>query len=308
VRSGRVELRVPPTPARFLRITQLGDEPFWGWSVRELFVYADDPSGAWIVPDGDVEALARAVHAAGVTRLYADAGWASRIALAHPEIRVLPANLSVDAYGYAPAADRLPTVRWEPGSGALLVEGPDADGFEQTAGASNLRWTHRDVAGFRLFVYAPPPPLPGRPIATDDLHLSAAIHSEGAPRAADGRRHTRWTTGRARQAGDWLRIDLRELRRVRGVRLWTSDPDGSPGELEVEGTTDGATFSTLAPLVHRAGPMAWGGFTSLRDGVDTVRLDFAPTVLRGIRLTLRQGDAKKQWSVHELVVYADDPG
>ena len=196
VRSGRVELRVPPTPARFLRITQLGDEPFWGWSVRELFVYADDPSGAWIVPDGDVEALARAVHAAGVTRLYADAGWASRIALAHPEIRVLPANLSVDAYGYAPAADRLPTVRWEPGSGAL-VEGPDADGFEQTAGASNLRWTHRDVAGFRLFVYAPPPPLPGRPIATDDLHLSAAIHSEGAPRAADGRRHTRWTTGRA---------------------------------------------------------------------------------------------------------------
>jgi len=95
---------------------------------------------------------------------------------------------------------------------------------------------------------------------------------------------------------------------VRGVRLWTSDPDGSPGELEVEGTTDGATFSTLAPLVHRAGPMAWGGFTWLRDGVDTVRLDFAPTVLRGIRLTLRQGDAKKQWSVLELVVYADDPG
>jgi hypothetical protein len=39
--------------------------------------------------------------------------------------------------------------------------------------------------------------------------------------------------------------------------------------------------------------------------VESVRLDFAPTVLRAIRLTLTRGDPVYDWSVHELAVYAD---
>ena len=40
VRSGRVELRVAPTAARHLRITQTGRGALWAWTIRELYVYA----------------------------------------------------------------------------------------------------------------------------------------------------------------------------------------------------------------------------------------------------------------------------
>jgi hypothetical protein len=306
VRSGRVELRVPPTPARYLRVTQLGQEGFWGWSVRELFVYAADAAGAWSVPDADGQALARAVRAAGITRLYADHGWGSRVALTDPEVRVLPANLAVDAYNFpGPGMADLPPVRWQPGSGAL-VEGPDAASFARTAEASGLGIVRTDLGAFRLFTYAPPPALPGRPVPVADLRVTASVDPARAPRAADGRRHTRWTTGRAQAAGDWLRVDFRAPVRIRAVRVQTESPAESPRELRLEGTTDGATWSALAPTAHTASPTRWGGFTWLRDGVDTIRLDVAPITLRGIRLTLVRGAPVAAWSVHELVVYSDD--
>ena len=93
VRSGRVELRVAPVPARHLRITQTGRGGAWAWTIRELYVYAatGGDAAAPVGPDGAT--LARAVRSAGVERLYADHGWASRVALADPAIRVPPANL-----------------------------------------------------------------------------------------------------------------------------------------------------------------------------------------------------------------------
>jgi len=35
---------VPPTPARYLRISQTGAASRWPWSISELFVYALDPA------------------------------------------------------------------------------------------------------------------------------------------------------------------------------------------------------------------------------------------------------------------------
>ena len=118
VRSGRVELRVPPTPARYLRVTQTGQAVGWYWTVRELFVYAADPGAVPTPPRADGVALARTVRAAGVTRLYADRGWASRVALVDPELRVPPANLALDAYNdRGPESELLPEMPWSPGVG-----------------------------------------------------------------------------------------------------------------------------------------------------------------------------------------------
>ena len=102
VRSGRVELRVAPTPARYLRITQTGRDPRWEWAMRELFVdaAAEGPPASPAAVDGTV--LARALRRAGVVRLYADHGWGNRMALADPAIRVLPANVQIDPYGSPP--------------------------------------------------------------------------------------------------------------------------------------------------------------------------------------------------------------
>jgi hypothetical protein len=123
--------------------------------------------------------------------------------------------------------------------------------------------------------------------------------------AVDGDRSTRWGTGRPQTPGDWLRVDLHATETVRAVRVWTSLAHDWPRGISLEGSPDGAVWRPLATRLSTEGGLRWGGIALLRDGVESVRLDFAPTVLRAIRLTLTRGDPVYDWSVHELAVYAD---
>src|SRR5262249_28355403 len=144
VRSGRVELRVAPTPARHLRITQTGRGAIWAWTIRELYGYAAN-GGAAPEAAGDDAALARAGRTAGGRRLHADHGRGGRVAFADPALRVLPATLQLDDYGYRGSATMLlPPVEWTAGSGALL-EPPDAEGFAEAARAGGLGFARQPV-------------------------------------------------------------------------------------------------------------------------------------------------------------------
>jgi hypothetical protein len=87
--------------------------------------------------------------------------------------------------------------------------------------------------------------------------------------------------------------------------VWTRTPLDWPRGLALEGSTDGAAWHPLAARISTEGGLRWGGIALLREGVDAVRLDFPPTVLRALRLTLTRGDPVFDWSVHELAVYAD---
>ena len=181
VRGRRVELRVPPTPARYLRITQTGQGDVRNWTVSELFEYAADPGAIPAPPREDGAALARSVHTAGVTRLYADPGWASRVAAVDPGLHVPPANLALNAYDFRGESELLPEMRWGPGSGAL-VEAPDADGFVSVARASGVGFTRVDLGGLALFVYAPPAGLSGTPIPASSLRISVSRYRRGPAR------------------------------------------------------------------------------------------------------------------------------
>jgi hypothetical protein len=304
VRGGRVELRVPPTPARYLRITQTGANSIWPWTVRELFVYAAAGEPATEPPPLDGPTLAGALRAAGVSRLYADHGWAARAALADPSLRIPPANLALDAYNFkGHASDLLPPARWEPGAGVLL-EPADAEGFVAAAAASGLAYTERAVGALRLFAHAPPPPGPGVPLPASAVRLSASREPARAALAADGDPATRWASAGPQAAGDWVRVDLDRPRRVRAVRLWTGYATDAPRALALEGSDDGVAWRPLAAAVSREGALRWGGIALLRDGAQGVRLDFPPTGVSALRLTLTRGDPVFDWSIHELVVLA----
>jgi Dolichyl-phosphate-mannose-protein mannosyltransferase/F5/8 type C domain len=304
VRSGRVELRIPPTPLRHLRIVQTGRQARFGWSMRELFVYAASGAPAH-TPTVSGARLAAALRGAGVTRLYADHGWGSRVALADPEIRVLPANLGLDAYGFEGAArDLLPPVRWRPGV-AVLLESTDADGFLRAARVAGLGFTEREVGGLRLFVHAPRPPRAGLPVRAEKLRASGFPRPEAAALALDGDRRTAWTTGRSQRVEDWFRVDLPGPQTIRAVRLWTGDRTAWPRGLAVEGSVDGVTWQSLATDVSTQGPHRWGGIALLRDGVEAVRLDFGPATLSALRVRLTRDD-RDEWSINELSVFADE--
>ena len=306
VRSGRVELRVPPTPARYLRVTQTGQGVGWYWTVRELFVYAADPGAVPTPPRADGAALARNVRAAGVTRLYADVGWASRVALVDPELRVPPANLALDAYNFrGPESQLLPEMQWSPGVGAL-VEAPDADGFVSVARASGLAFTRVDVGGLVLFVYAPPAAPPGTPIPASSLQVGVSRSRRVAGRAVDGNPGTRWTTARPQAPGDWLRVDFAGPRTIQAVRLWAIKRNEWPRGLQVEASAGGETWQPLTAELRGESAIRWGGITPLRSDLQALRLEFAPTTLRALRLTLTEGHWRYAWSVNELTVYAAD--
>jgi hypothetical protein len=299
VRSGRVELRLTPTPARHLRIFQTGVESRWQWSVQELFVYAADPTAPPTPAEGVDQALVDAIRAAGVRRLYADHGWAQRVALADPDLQVPPANLPLDPYNFTgPDSELFPLVRWEPGSGAL-VEPPDVPGFLRTAGASVLGVRRIDLGGLSLFAHQSP----GLPIPHDELRVTASVAPERASRAVGGRPNLRWTTGRPQAAGNWLRIDLAVPRRVRAVRLWTRAFAESPRAVRLEGAADGATWTPLEARVRTEHRVRWAGFTWVREEPTAVWLEVPPVLTRALRLVLTR-DAPDPWSVHELTVYA----
>jgi hypothetical protein len=304
VRSGRVELRVPSTPARHLRITQTGQGALWAWTIRELYVYAATGAPApSIRADGAM--LAQALAGAGVRRLYADHGWASRVALADPAIRVPPANLQLDDYGFKGSATMLlPPFRWEPGTGVLL-ESVDAESFAEAAGAGGLAFARRAVEGLTLFIHAPPP-AGGTPLAARALRVTASRHAERARLAIDGDPATRWATAGPRAAGDWFRVDLSAARSVRGGRIAVANPADLPGQVVIEGSPDGVRWDRLAATLRPETRHRWGGFGLLDDGALALRFEFPPATLAALRLTLPAGDPLFDWSIHELSVYGSE--
>jgi hypothetical protein len=306
VRSGRVELRVPPTLARYLRIVQTGPSARWPWSISELFVYGVDPGApSHPAPWQSGAEIASALRRAGVRQLYADHGWGSAAALANRDLRILPANLHLDLYGWnGPRAELTPAVVWEPGAGAL-VEPIDAEGFLRVAAATGRPVAQESLGGLMLFRATPPAPSPGRPLAHTELAMTASVHPEWAALALDDKPDTRWATGRPQSPGDWLRVDLRAAARLVAVRVWTHTPLDWPRGIALEGSADGASWRPLPARLSTEGDLRWGGIALLRNGVEAVRLDFAPTVLRALRLTLTRGDPVYDWSVHELTVYTD---
>jgi len=64
-------------------------------------------------------------------------------------------------------------------------------------------------------------------------------------------------------------------------------------------------FDWISARVSTEGELRWGGIALLRSGVETVRLDFPPTSLRALRVTLTRGDPVFDWSVHELTLFAE---
>jgi hypothetical protein len=305
VRSGRVELRVAPTPARYLRVTQTGHGALWAWTIRELYVYAATGAGAVPAAEADGATLARAVEGAGVRRLYADHGWASRVALADPAVRVPPADLQLDDYGWKGSATMLlPPFSWEPGTGVLL-ESTDADAFAETARAGGLAFDRRPVDGLTLFVHVPAR-MPGSLLPASAFGVTASRNPKRASLAVDRDPATRWATAGPRAAGDWFRVDLPGVRPLRGVRLAAANPADLPPGLIVEGSSDGVRWERLLAAPRTEHRYRWGGFGVLDDGAIALRLEFPPARVRALRLVLPAGDPVFDWSINELAVYGGD--
>ena len=301
VRWGRVEVRFPPRAARHFRVTHLGDDRHFGWTIRELFAYAvvRAAPGAGQDPGAALGALRRA----GIRRLYADHGVGARFAaLAPGTLAIWPANLQVDAYGTVPPPNGLPTVT--PAADAAIVYPvslPSASSIEAMLRAAGWGFGADEVGGYRILAGFRQAAPPGTALAPRGWRVSGTPPDADAAAVLDGQPHTRWSTRAPQKPGDWLRIDLPAPATLTGVELDLGPfRFDYPRGIAVEVAGTGGAWARVPATPHLVGRIVWTGTHLLRDGVDRVVLRFAPVRTGALRLVQTGSDPVFDWSVTEL--------
>jgi hypothetical protein len=304
VRWGRVEVRFPPRPARYLRVTHLGRDERFPWTVRELFVYeAGDPGSE---PPLDPRAAAAALLAMGARRVYADHGEAPRLVAASGDrLQAPPDNARVDRYGLTPPLERLPLLAPAPDAAVAFPMGvPSGASIEAALGSTGIGFTATEAGGYRLLGRLEPA-VPPAGIARAVPARVTAQPARDDPRAAvDGRVKTRWSTRAPQVPGQWLEVELDAPTELGGVEL---DLGGAvleyPRGLSVRLARD-AGWVDVDATVRWDGPLVWTGTHVLRAGVERVVVRFPPTRARALRLVQTGRDAFYPWSVAELRLLA----
>src|SRR5262249_20187480 len=147
---------------RHVRVTHLGQDERFAWTVRELFVYeANDPRSG---PSADPPAAAAALLAMGVRRVYADHGEGPRLAeAARRPLFAVPDNVRVDRYGLRPSLERLPFLTPAPDAAVAYRTGTASDpSIEAVLRSAGVSFSVAEAGGYRLLGRLAPARLPGR--------------------------------------------------------------------------------------------------------------------------------------------------
>jgi hypothetical protein len=304
VRWGRVEARFAPRPARHLRLTHVGRDERFPWTVRELFVYEAGEPGP--EPSTDPRTAAAALLAMGARRVYADHGEGQRIvAAAGGRLLTPPDNVRVDRYGLAPPLERLPFLVPAPDAAVAYPAGtPSGPALEAVLRVAGLRFAAADVGGYRLLGPLSPAPRPRHAEGLPQARVTTAPVGDAPGAVMDGSVESRWSTRAPQTPGQWLQIDLDASADLGGFEL---DQGGAlfeyPRGLAVQALRE-AGWEDVRTTVHRVGPLVWTGAHLLRAGVERVVVTFPATRTRALRVAQTGEDGHYPWSIAELRLLA----
>jgi hypothetical protein len=301
VRWGRIELRFPPHRARFVRLTQLGTNPRFAWTIRELFVYESGGAatgGPPIDPGPVIDALERA----GARRVLADHAVAARLVHASRGTLTSPLGNLSDLYGTMLPAGLLPPVHPGPDLGIVYPPTlPSASAIEDSLTRAGWTFSRAEAAGYRVLTQFAPRPLGGVRLTRQGWRLTASPGSSDTHAAADGRSETRWATQRAQHPGDWFRVDLADLTPLVGVDLdLGAFPTDYPRSVALEVAGDDGSWTRLPVDLVLVGPLGWAGTHVLREGVERVALRFPTTRARSVRVVQTGAHQVFDWSIAEI--------
>jgi len=165
------------------------------------------------------------------------------------------------------------------GNSSGFVEVADVAQARKDTRTRNTPWTYDELMGA----------LP-RYVPSSRLKVSASDKSADAAKAIDGRKETRYTSGKFMRPGMWFQIELAEPMSVAGVTLDTrSSAADYPRGCDVAVSADGNTWTSV---LKKAGD---GSFAVTELGFQPVRTKF-------IRITQTGSAERNFWSIHELKV------
>ncbi len=316
LRRPRVEVRFPPTGARFIRLTQTGQDDVYTWSIRELSVYR--PVFAPGDPDvTQLDAVAHLLSQREVTRVYGDHWVLSRLRVASRRaLPVLPVSTYVDKHGRTdlyrhwehPPDYRRPERLQLSRTAVVVLEGwvGTSAAFERTleeAGYTFQRETRGEYLVYSRFVA---PAMPTGPLPRAGWRVTASVAGEPAERAIDGDRSSRWSSvGAAPQTpGMWFMVDLDTPAVIGAIEL---DFEGSaqdyPRGLALAVSPDGERWEDVSPTITKVARLYWTGTHAIQGGVQRMVLRFPARSARFLRLRQTGTDLRYGWSIHELHVY-----
>jgi len=126
---------------------------------------------------------------------------------------------------------------------------------------------------------------------SDKLKVTASANAGAAPNAVDGKRDTRWTTGRPMKPGDWFALDFRMTVRVKAISL-DHQPSANdwPRKYEVYVSDDGKDWGR--PVLKGKG-----------DKKGPTRITFPePVETRHVKIVQTGPTTKWHWSIHRMNV------
>lgn len=304
VRWGRVEVRFPARPARYVRLTHLGQDDRYPWTVRELFAYetGQPPAESPVDP----REAASALLAMGARHVYADHGEGPRlVAASGGRLLAPPDNVAVDRYGLSPPLERLPFLSVATDAAiAFPRDAPSGPSIEAALRAAGVGFVTRDAGGYRLLGRLDAAAPPAHVASAVPVRVAAEPADDDPRDAVDGRVSTRWSTRVPQAPSQWLEVELDAPAELGGLEL---DLGGStleyPRDLAVRVPRDGG-WEDLRITVRWVGPLVWTGTHVLRAGVERIIVTFPPTRVRTLRVVQTGREALHPWSVAELRLLA----
>jgi 4-amino-4-deoxy-L-arabinose transferase-like glycosyltransferase len=170
--------------------------------------------------------------------------------------------------------------------------------------AAGARPQRGQVGDWSVFWDIAPPPAIPRALSPNGWRITASPGPEIAPRAADYNATLGWRTPGGQQLGQWLLVDLGQVRpKVCSLLLFNGMAENGPQRLVLRGSQDGQQWEKLADVDGLPVPFAWsaGKLVALRWN-NWQEFRFTPRPLRYLRLEQADKRPRWNWSVLELSV------
>lgn len=291
----RLDIYFPPQPARYLRLVQTGKGQLSYWSIQELSLFRSGPAD----PPPDPAAVVTHAHRQGVKAVFGDIclkAWLPN------DLRPMPQEPPVNPTWPMQILPRdvLPA---QPGGVMLALDPSQAAETAELLRNQGWGFQEAEVGGYQVYWGLARREALGPALPLSGASLRASIGAE-VERARDGDPQTRWDSGRPRQAGDRLEIDLGQEVRLAGLGLEAQPaPQDLPVELELELSLDGQAWRRVDYRRVVLGPLVFAGDRPLTANTGRLRLEFAPQAARHLRLGLTQDHPQLYWSVYELSLW-----
>lgn len=300
-RRGRLEARWPPRPAQAVRMTHVGTDSRYPWSIHELFLYtpgAGEPRGTSAVAD-----LVRFLEARRIRYVYADAWLAAAVLVASQNrIRAETTNMWDDDYAWPPMGSETRDLLTPGPDRAIVVETGDAAQLRGDLGGTAFTWQESAIGEFTVFHSLAIPVPPRSRLPRDRWQIAIGQWHETSGLANEGASPSRLVAGPLPPAGLSIQIDLGEVRRPRQLELrpGESSPE-TLGALSVEGSLNGQEWRPLS--IRWGGPVVWWGQGLLRlaNRHHVLQLDGVPA--RFLRLSVAGPTPPSSAVVKTLAVF-----